>query len=274
MTPAPPKRIVVFVEGAPSTQDPVGANHLTNLWKRLHDTWSGGKSIVVEVAGFSKADILALAADLQGRIVRNGKLVFQLPSPHPLDVRIASAIRNHSPDKIIVAFDRSPPNQVLGNQTHCIRSELIFALENIVQNGRLDQAHIESCKRLLEYYSGLPDQSDWRPQHSERIEFAVMTPEFEGFIAHDNVLLQRAIGFHSKPKDWPWTATGAEKVPSSLLERAVDLALRQRVSTTRGRFRSNKHGWASIVVQAIGASSRNWNHPTGKRLKTLFTHGS
>jgi len=185
----------------------------------------------------------------------------------PLDQVVRSAWLGFKPEVTIIAFDRWPTNQLLPPDDACRPGEVAFVLERLIANAILPTPLIKAAKKLHAYYQQPRKQRRWRGA----LEIICMEPEFEALPASDEAAVRRALGFSTKPKDWPWNATRAAEDPKGVLADCVKLTAPPKFKRpARGDFLSNPHGWAHAFIQAAkanGKTSMMFSHPLATRLR-------
>jgi hypothetical protein len=193
-----------------------------------------------------------------------------------LDVTIAEAFRASPFDVAVIAFDRKPPNDVLGPHA-CIRNEIDFVLDHFVRRRKLPEFLLDAAERLREHY-GPAGAGTRTPRPRGRpprlaLDFVCMVPEFEALVVNDDVALRRAVGFPRRPKNWPWNKGRVREDPKKLIEEIIDLARAHGVAPIPANFRADRHGWALHILRSLRAAGRSrllQRHPIGTRLGTVL----
>jgi hypothetical protein len=264
-------RIALFVEGAHYLVGGAQADPLRKLWECLCDQLGRVKPAVI--CGFNKSHIL----QLDEPVLKNAGITPTQVSP--LDLQIKSEFDKEPFDRVVVAFDQTPENQLLPRPV-CVRGELLFILENFVKNQRLPPAFHCAAKTLLSHYqqATLP-----RPRALQALEFVFMAPHFEALVVSDDIDLRRGLGFERRPHDWPFTTDFAHNNPKELFRKAVDCARKRpggkrsrgdTKSVPHGDLKANPHGWAKQVIANAPKNARLFQQAIAQRLKTRLPSSS
>lgn len=261
--PATP-RVGLFVEGAPST-DIEGSARLRDLWCDLVRRTVRLAAVPPDrlfVYGFSKGQLTVLSPLYPVGAVK--------PSADPLDVLVERMVVQDSLTHVVVAFDERPPNQFLPNA--CMRAEVDVVLEALANRSTL-ASHIRTDAAAVRIHYAKPPPRIPRGQgHPPRkcVDVIFMRPEFEGMLVCDDAALRHALDVTRKPAGWP-KLPGAK--PKDTLQKALSALSAQQFrkfagKAGGGRFHSNPHGWARVIVQ--NAPDRLFGHEIPRRVDEVL----
>jgi hypothetical protein len=84
---------------------------------------------------------------------------------------------------------------------------------------------------------------------------------FEAIFQADEPTVLRALGFSSRPKDWPRFRTYEKEIDKRVIDPAVECKER-----APGRYLAHKSRWGEQIVKAADSNARLWRHPIATRL--------
>jgi hypothetical protein len=249
------RRFGLFVEGA---------NYALGRHDELSDLWTdlcahfGVAGADVDVHGFSKGDILAMAPPAG----------VTLPVKRPLDALVRIAHRQKAFDVLIVCFDATPPNDLVPN---CLPGEVEFVLGHFAASTILPDQFRRDAERLCRHYRSQPKPEPRAPGRPPRssVDVLYMDPQFEALVLADVAPWLGVFGLRRRPKDWPsmrWTGR-----LDDLLVRVVEAGRRHGQAPRHlhaGDVRAHKHAWAREAVRC--ASRRVWETQIATRLEVLL----
>ena len=275
------KRPVVglFVEGAVQL---ASSNSIDKLWEAI--AAHCGAPVDLKVYGIDKSQIVSMRRDL---LPKRAGATQVISSREGLDIAIARAVGRDKLERVIIALDATPPNQLLdlfflGEEsnpaprvTSCLRTEAAFVLDALSKSA--EQKFPASLRRAAErqarrYLDG--DELTERAVLSE-VEVLYMEPEFEALLASDEACVLKALGYshQARPRDWPaWKGKRRPEL-AELISRAVKLAAPGVAKKVGGAYQNRKSAWGVRIIQSAEPNGGLWKHPIARRLCRLL-HGS
>jgi hypothetical protein len=250
---APPS-FGLFAEGSSYTDR--NRKPFEELWALLADHF--GFDATLRIYGFDKSQILGMAPP------RDVK-----PSRERLDVFVERMFQRDKFEHAIIAFDRIPSNEYLGDP--CLRTEVNFLLKGLGASETLNRRFREEARRLLNLYEKFPQtpRGPGRPPRGS-LDIIYMEPMFEGIFLVDEQSVLRGLGIQRVPKGWPKFAKHSHHPDIHILANAIRFAepgVRNRV---RGDLKSNKAGWALQIAKQAAADAALWKHEILQRLSLLL----
>lgn len=251
-------KVGVFVEGA-NEQTVRGKDDLTRLWEFIVAECGLPEGYELRVFGITKQAVVLM--DNKPGIVVAGKV--------PFDVRLALEDKIHGLDRVILAFDAIPKNQLLGAKSPCLKLERDFVLSRLVASESAPKKFRDAAGRLLSYYAAFPalprgSTSGFKP---DALEVVYMAPCFEDLILRDLAAVRRVFGLASVPPKWP-SAKGKTR-PDFVFGEIVDASAHMGPPHLRVPYRQRKHAWALEVLKGANAKSPIWRHPIAERMRRL-----
>jgi hypothetical protein len=260
---ASPNRIVgLFAEGSRQT-DPF-VDNFGEIWRLI--SAHCGHPVEIKVFPFDKGHIVRLSPErIPIRATATKLMRVKGPAPgEPLDVLLARQISGERLDRIVVAFDRFPSNQYLTDAERLrscpMRAEVAFVLERLSRSSQMPERFKVSARRLLERYTS-DDVLLPRCRASEAIEVVFMDPMFEAILVSDEATIRNALGFKSRPKDWPTFKTYERALDKRVLDPAV-----QCYFGRPGAYIEKKAYWGHKFIAAAGQTAALWKHPIARRI--------
>ncbi|MHB8421095.1 MAG: hypothetical protein ACYDCL_23750 [Myxococcales bacterium] len=262
------RRTVVglFAEGSRLT-DPL-RDDFSRLWRALAAHCE--RSIELKVFGIQKEQIVRLHRTKPGATELSKRSRTRATgAADPLDVLIERTRRRERLDRVIIAFDRKPPNQYLTEAEARIachmRPEVSFVLRFLGESTVLDEAFRQSAATLLERYQASGEIQP-RERSDGAVEILFMDPEFEHLLVSDEQTVRAGLAVQSRPKDWPsFKLKHRNERLKLVLDRAVD-----SVKGTQGGYSKAKSRWGRIFVEAATGDAALWDHPIASRLCRLL----
>lgn len=261
------KRPVVglFAEGSRPT-DPL-RDDFDRLWQLL--AHHCGHDIDLRVVGISKSQIVRLGpAHLTVKkgatqLIAKGQTQL-IGGGDPLDVAIERLHAKERLDRVVIAFDRWRPNQLLTveeQRLSCpMRPEVAFVLRHLSESQRLDPLFRQSAQDLLRRYESR-DELAPRTRLSS-LEIVFMDPMFEALFVADERTVRRALGAEKKkPKDWPRFKTRERALDKAVLDAAIHSA-----TGKRNAYTSAKSRWGFRFLKAAAQDAALWKHPVATRV--------
>ncbi|NTX06244.1 hypothetical protein [Myxococcus sp. CA040A] len=262
--------IGLFVEGSRPT-DPL-RDDFGKMWQHLADHF--GRDIELKVFGISKGQIVRLQSDLPvkkgaTKLIAKGQTQL-VGGGDPLDVAIQRAYEKDRFDRVIIAFDRWRPNQILSPEEQDLpcpmRPEVSFVLRHLAVSKYLDSIFRNAAKALLLRYES---RTELRPRAGKlsALEVIFMNPMFEAIFVSDEQTVRKALEVEKKkPKDWPKFKT----YEAELDKRVLDIAI-LAVKYQRNAYTNAKSRWGHAFVRAASADAALWEHPIASRLGRVIT---
>jgi hypothetical protein len=260
------QRVGLFVEGSQATK-PLRPD-FTALWKKLAEHC--GHEIELLVYPVTKKQILLLKpADLPARpnatnLVKKGQTQI-VGGGEPLDVTIDRAYREDDLDRVVIGFDRWPPNQELTveeQEMACqMRPEVAFVLRRLAASGKLPEKFRGAALALLTRYESTQELQP-RQGPLGALEVLFMNTEFEALFIEDEATVRKALGIKKKkPHDWKAFPKHEREYNKSVLDRAIFAATNMRTAYSSAPAR-----WGRKFVEAADANAKLWRHPIVARL--------
>ncbi len=262
------QRMVVglFAEGSRATDPFLDA--FGEIWRRI--TAHCGHSADVRVFAFDKGHIVRLRPETipiraaATRLARKAGRTHPLPGGEPLDVLLARTIAGERLERVLLAFDRFPSNQQLTEDERrrpCqMRAEVAFVLGHLSASPRLPERFRASASRLQRRYASdgelLP-----RDRANECMEIVFMDPMFEAILVSDETTVRKALGFDSRPKDWPKFKTRERALDKLVLDPAVECSEHRS-----GAYLAAKAKWGLQFLKAASDRAALWEHPIARRV--------
>jgi hypothetical protein len=222
--------------------------------------------VEVRVFPFDKGHIVRLGAERIPTRATATKLA-RVKGPaagEPLDVLLARQIRGECLDRVVVAFDRFPSNQCLTETERLrpcpMRAEVAFVLERLSKSSQMPERFKVSAKRLLERYAS-DDVLLPRCRANEAIEVVFMDPMFEAILVSDETTIRKALGFNSRPKDWPKFRTYERALDKRVLDPAVECKVGKP-----GAYLEKKAYWGHKFISAAEHTAALWRHHIALRI--------
>lgn len=234
---------------------------MSELWKELCK--GASNNVDVDVYGFSKAQIVALAPAPEG---------IHMTTRLPLDALVTSKFDKKPFDVLVIAFDANPANQVLLAHS-CLRTEVSFVLEHLSNSTLLPEQFKRDARGLIAYYNEHPrtPRVAGRPPRLS-VDIIYMDPMFEALIVADPVAVRSVFGLEKDPKDWPSSSRSDGRL-DQLFSKMITVGKSAKGAKLphflRGDAKSNKHGFALEAVRKAGGGSPLWSHPITSRLRTV-----
>jgi hypothetical protein len=276
------KRQVVglFVEGAVQI---ASGNSIDKLWEAI--AAHCGAPVELKVYGIDKSQIVSMRRDLLPKRVGSVQVI---SSREALDIAIARAVARDKIDRLIIALDATPPNQLLdlfflGEEStpgpwvpSCLRTEAAFVLDALSKSAeqRFPASFRKAAERQAKRYLD-GDALTGRKSLSE-VEVLYMEPEFEALLASDEACVLRALGFshQSRPRDWPaWKGKRRPEL-AELISRAVRLASPEVAKKVGGGYQQRKSAWGMRIIQSATPGGELWKHPIARRFCRLLHGGT
>lgn len=250
-------RVALFVEGK-NLLTPRGRDDLAALWKGLCTRMDVPSSDVV-VFGFTKGNLVQM--DETATITSADR--------RPLDAMIAVAHDERPFERLVVAFDALPANQVVMKNTKgaCLASERDFLLDRLAKSVVLPARFKSAAAALLAYYAGnrgRPRRPRTRPPFGD-VEVIYMDPCFEALLLTDAAAIRDVFGLKSVPKAWPGMPYRSQK-PDVAIAQLIDGHRREGPRHLRIPWRDAKHAWAHEIVKSASKNSRLFQHDIARRL--------
>jgi hypothetical protein len=256
----------LFAEGSRLT-DPK-RDWFDKLWQALADHCE--HPVELKVFGISKSQIVRLCPERLPVQKGATKLIQEKGKTQigggaePLDVLVARTVARESLDRVVVAFDSWPANQLLTDTESrhpcAFRAEIAFLLKCFTKSTVLPHMLRVAACELLERYDTDGDLAP-RVAASQPLEIILMEPMFEALLVSDEQTVRKALGFRTVPKDWPKFRTKERALDKRVLDPAVECKEKRA-----HQYLAAKSWWGYKIVSAADHGAKLWHHVIARRL--------
>lgn len=259
-------RVALFVEGSADVGIRRTATWLDEIWNAHLITAVGGRPFDA-IIPISKKDLIAMDS--------------RVPRPtgsEPLDMKLRRLGAGTAFDAAVVAWDLHPAWNALG--VFCRWEETVRLYELLADSVALPgEWRAQASARLAEYRGRkLPSARAATPRLAPGVvQVLCMDPEFESLLAVDETGVRRALGFATRPPNWPtaWGIGGTRRPSEDVLRPAVQCVpraspVRRRI---RGGWRERKGEWGEYILRQLLADNATAatvrSHPIARRLSDV-----
>lgn len=259
-------RVALFVEGSAEIGIRRTSTWLEEIWNKHLVGAVGGRPFDV-IVPISKKDLIAMDSGV--------------PRPtgsEPFDMKLVRLGAGSVFDAAVVAWDLHPAWNALG--MFCRWEETVRLYELLAGSASLPgnwRAHANA--RLADYRGrNAPSARAAAPQLAPGVvQVLCMDPEFESLLAVDETGVRRALGFNTRPPNWPtaWGVGSTRRPSEDVLRPAVQCVpraspVRRRI---RGGWREHKGEWGEYILRQLLADNATAatirSHPIVQRLSEV-----
>ncbi len=255
---SPTLRVGLFAEGSTPT-DP-HRQSFQALWREIFERCACPVELFVH--GFDKSQIVGLGVGLPPRGKRATAVI---SAREPLDLFIDRLHRQQRFDRVIIAFDALPPNEMI--ELSCMRAECAFLLDRMAERQYLPGPFLAHAAQLARRYAS--------GEHIEpravlgSVEIVYMDPMFEALLVADEGAVLRALGHERRPHDWPKFRTRERDLARRVLVPAVAVAGAEAARKVGAGYFARKADWALRIVRGAPPGAKLWNQEIAVRMCRL-----
>lgn len=256
-------RAALFVEGSSEVGIRRTTTWLEEIWNN-HLIGAAGCRRFELIAPISKKDLVGMDPN-----------VARPTGSEPVDMKLVRLGAGRAFDAAVIAWDLHPSWNALG--VFCRWDETVRLYELLAASTVLPESwRAAAASRLADYQQrASPGARSAPPRMLPGTVLPLcMDPEFESLLTADERGVRRALGFDSRPPDWPtaWGPGGTRRPSEDVLRPAVKCIppaspLRRRI---RGGWRERKGEWGEYILRELlndtaGADTVR-AHPIARRL--------